>query len=525
VRKTQYILALLLLLFVSARSSAAESAPRRRVALSPLVWDKGDYVGSSLSKAAVETLAAAFGEQGNWEVVILEASVPGDRLTATARNGSYDYIIFGRISFSRGYQLQLSLYDFGERTIIANRSTAVQKSVEIFGMCDLMALSLVSDMTGSEGQEERIEYASLFGGGKGTPADPFRIRTADHLINVDQAPFAAFRLENDIDLTGIPWVPLSPLLGQFDGNGKTLMGLSMSGDPYRSSGLFSGLLPGGSIFNLTLDEVHLVASDSAGALAGYNHGEIRDVLVMGKVAGEYSTGGIVGYNEGVVERCRFQGEILGNLHSVGGIVGRNIGEITLCRFDGAVKNVGKRSRPKEDYAAGSLDGTYFDAGGVAGWNRGSILRCRASGSVKSVQHPAGGIVGQNNGTISECLFSGSVTAGPFDAGGISGYTALGGTIRNCLVMNAVIVSGDGAGGLCGGTDTGRIENSCTVGVRINAPRGDRFSPRRGNAVISRNREYRILSDLSGGKAEPVNGWDFQTVWILTPDGPDLRDLP
>lgn len=511
-----------ILFFIPSGFVAAQEV--RRVAISPLLWEKGDSVGPTLSQAAVETLSGAFASSGTWQVEILDKPVSSDRLTALARSEKYDYILFGRITSRRGYHLQLSLYDFSERTVTANRSSSVRRSVEIFGLCDRMALSLVSDMTGSGAPDERIDFSPLFGGGNGTAEKPFLIRNPDHLVNMDLAPHASFRLVADLDLTGIAWVPLSPFFGRLDGGGHTLSGLTLSGDPFRSGGLFSGILPGGEVTDLVFKEVKIRGADSAGALAGYNHGNVSAITVQGEVSGEYSTGGIVGHNEGEIVRCRFEGRVSGHLHSIGGIAGRNHGEITLCRFKGEIANDGTRSRPESDYIPGSLAGTQFDVGGIAGWNLGDISRCRAEGNLFTEKNPAGGIAGRNGGVVSDCLFTGRVEAKGSDAGGITGYNVPAGIVRRCLVIQSVIVSNGAAGGLSGGTERATVEDSSLAGVRIVSPAVSLYSPAHDGALIRHNRNI----DGNGEKPwmdKPFDGWDFDSVWEIHPKGPDLRQLP
>ena len=63
-----------------------------------------------------------------------------------------------------------------------------------------------------------------------------KIRTSDELISIKDAPKGKYILEEDIDLTGIDWVPFT-FNGILEGNGHEISNLKVSctGNAKRST--------------------------------------------------------------------------------------------------------------------------------------------------------------------------------------------------------------------------------------------------------------------------------------------------
>ena len=106
-------------------------------------------------------------------------------------------------------------------------------------------------------------------------------------------------LAADIDLTGQDWTPIQGYAGTFDGDGKTITGLNINQATGSNVGLFASIAEGGTVKNLTLDNVGITAGSNVGAIAGENRGTIENCSVSGSVTGlsvNSYVGGVAGRN-------------------------------------------------------------------------------------------------------------------------------------------------------------------------------------------------------------------------------------
>ena len=173
-------------------------------------------------------------------------------------------------------------------------------------------------------------------------------------------------LTGDINLTG-EWTPIGnyeqKYTGTFDGNGKTITGLTIDQKETSFLGLIGYLGSGGKVQNLTLENVNL--------------------------NGNWNVGGVVGYNNGTVTACTASGSINGK-ERVGGIVGCNyLGTVTACYN-----------------TSSTVNGSYLIGGVVGQNNKGIVTACyNASGSIYG-EVTVGGVVGDNyTGTVTACYWS------------------------------------------------------------------------------------------------------------------------
>ena len=108
-------------------------------------------------------------------------------------------------------------------------------------------------------------------------------------------------LAADIDLTGTEWTPIPGFAGTFDGNGKTITGLTINQPSTNNVGLFASIEDVGTVKNLKLDKVNVTANSNVGAIAGENRGTIENCSVSGSVTGlsdNSCVGGIAGWHYG-----------------------------------------------------------------------------------------------------------------------------------------------------------------------------------------------------------------------------------
>lgn len=249
-------------------------------------------------------------------------------------------------------------------------------------------------------------------------------------------------LTENINMAGKEWTPIPNYAGTFDGGGKTITGLTINKST-MNVGLFASIAEGGTVKNLTLDDVNITASSSnVGAIAGENRGIIENCSVSGSVTSSrmYSdcVGGIVGQNNGTITGCTVEGSVKAkDADSVGGIAGlHNNGSITDCHSSATVEGLsrvgGIAGKSNASITACSSTGDvtatknsldYSWAGGVVGEfsGRSQLIACYATGNVKGTGKHVGGVVGDNvyNAVIA-CYATGSVTGASGSTGGVVG---------------------------------------------------------------------------------------------------------
>ena len=260
--------------------------------------------------------------------------------------------------------------------------------------------------------------------GLGTREDPYLISDAWHLGAVAfHAGDAHYRLAASIDLSDIRWgVPVIPqFAGTFDGNDLAISGLCIVGGSYL--GFFGRVDSGAAINDLSIVDANIVSTGHyAGALAGYNDGDVKRCIVTGSVYGGDNVGGLVG--------ARWSGDMTGCYSDVavtggdctGGLIGRNGYCHRWCMGDGGTI--------RECCSRGNVSGNSA-TGGLTGFNVGLIENSYCTGDVEAVSS-IGGLVGVSGarseagyvlaatGKISNCYFAGRV-AGNEGAGGLIGF--------------------------------------------------------------------------------------------------------
>ena len=140
-----------------------------------------------------------------------------------------------------------------------------------------------------------------FAGGDGTPNNPYKIKTASHLLNISKHPDAYFILGDDIDMSDVVWIPCELATG-FDGNNHTIYNLTITENKSaEGQGMFTELGKRAYVKNLTLHNVicNLPYCDNVGAIAGKsNFATIENCHVIllkpNAIYGNNAVGGMVG---------------------------------------------------------------------------------------------------------------------------------------------------------------------------------------------------------------------------------------
>lgn len=311
-----------------------------------------------------------------------------------------------------------------------------------------------------------------------------QIATPTELDYVRYFPYHDFTLSNDIDMSGISFVPI-PEYGYaslpngvtapvFNGQNYTISNLTTS-----NGGLFSSVFHS-TVKNLKLDTV---TANGSGALAvGAQNATIsnitaNDVDVIGN--GQW-TGGLVGSatwvtfnNVHVTGQSTVDTPHINSNRNLGGLVGRIVDStITASSSSADISyaegNIGGlvgeivRSQVSDSHATGDISG-YLDAGGLVGTTEGgtsAISDSWASGKVTGYSR-VGGLVGfLKHGSVTGSYATGDVTGSYQNIGGLIGYHS--GVVSKSYATGDVRGQNQ-VGGLSGGLIGGNITKSYASG--------------------------------------------------------------
>ena len=247
---------------------------------------------------------------------------------------------------------------------------------------------------------------TIEGDGSYTVTTADGLKNVAKLVNEEGKTDINITLDTDLTLTG-EWTPIGtesqPYTGTFDGNGKTITGLTVTGSD-RYTGLLGFIK--GTVKNVVLTEINITSGTFVGGVAGWSFGgNIENCSVSDSVSGS-DVGGVVGYQQGgSITGCSSSATVKGTQRA-GGVAGATNSGATLTAC----------------YATGDVtvenDGTNNShAGGVVGYNGGGTLTaCYATGSVTgsgSGTIYVGGVTGSNNlGTLTACYHAKRNINGP-----------------------------------------------------------------------------------------------------------------
>ena len=266
----------------------------------------------------------------------------------------------------------------------------------------------------------------------------YTVTTADGLMNVAELVNGGktdinITLDTDLDLTGKEWTPIGnyekQYTGTFNGGGHTITGLTVTGsDQYV--GLFGHIGSGGTVKDVTLEEVKIESNNdmsAVGGVAGRSYGTLENCSVSDSVSGSGIAGGVVGYQSGgFLTECSSSATV-----NAGGVAGGVAGltdsgaTLTACYATG-------------DVTLESINSGGNFVGGVVGSNTSCTLKaCYAWGSVTgsgSGTIYVGGVTGTNDeGTLTACYHANGTVSGPAGTtGGVAG--------RNYKFFNAPVIT-------------------------------------------------------------------------------------
>ena len=268
--------------------------------------------------------------------------------------------------------------------------------------------------------------------GNGTEAEPFILKTADHLawfrdyVNVGKTSACA-KIADDVEeidmstvcheadaekqVAELSWTPIGSkkYQGTFDGNGKTIRNLFISSTSNEIG--FFGCAADCRIKNITFDNAKVKGNDncSTGILAGY-------------------AGSCVIENIKTTENCSVEGK-----EETGGIAGRANGNISNCENHAIVNG---------SYYGGGIVGICFDSGN-------SITSCANYGEITGTEDFVGGIIGYfGEGSLQNSANYGNIT-GDARVGNLIGYANIC-NINNVLGIGNITANHANCNGLLAG---------------------------------------------------------------------------
>ena len=350
--------------------------------------------------------------------------------------------------------------------------------------------------------------------GSGTKEDPWRIENAEQLAYLAQQVNNGtnyrgkhFLLVSDLDLSVKEWTPIgtysNSFWGGFDGGGRTITGMTITGKENKYVGLF------GACYNFT-------------APSSY----IKSVTVKrANISGHSFVGAIAGAGANISDCYSIENTIYAS-RCVGGVCGSLIGNISGCYNSSSVKG---NSTAGGIMGSASYEGT--DGNGVVQYcyNIGAVTVSQQDSSV-------GGITGAsaNRYDISNCLNCGKITGNGKNVGGIAGSTDSNymNFIGNCYYNSDLNNAGVGEGAsdkviplttsqLCGALPDGldsTIWKEGSVDTSTAKATQGRFGTATGTYI-----NLTKVADIKETKTAPVpvynyvttNGNDWDTYTLIT----------
>ena len=337
-----------------------------------------------------------------------------------------------------------SAYEFVTNSAIMPRygtsSTSVRLKLSTSGMVDGVTylLPLVVDKVAETDNWERSSTKMAYvlvkmayvapDAGTGVKGDPYNLYTAKDIKEMvgklEEGSTVYFRLMEDIDMTGIEWIPLNfsePYSKKvdFDGNGHTLSNFTCTAPEYPS---FFGVLVG-TCYNLTFKDAKVLSetAKACGVIGGYLGTKVGEQILPGECRNVHAQGEV---------KCTAK------VRGVGGLFGRiHYGKVYDSSFEGTV----------------TQEGGDTGTGGICGWLNGTLERCSVNAVVTSNANYTGGIFGYENTQadngvtlVKDCWSSGEIHCSQ-RVGGIAGGLIKEKTeVRNCY-------------------STMKIEGSCCLG--------------------------------------------------------------
>ena len=236
--------------------------------------------------------------------------------------------------------------------------------------------------------------------GSGTKEDPWRIENAEQLAYLAQQVNNGtnyrgkhFLLVSDLDLSVKEWTPIgtysNSFWGGFDGGGRTITGMTITGKENKYVGLFGACYnftaPSGYIKSVTVKRANISGHSFVGAIAGAGANISDCYSIENTIYASRCVGGVCGSLIGNISGCYNSSSVKGN-STAGGIMGSasyegrdgngvvqycyNIGAVTVSQQDSSVGGITGASANRYDISnclnCGKITGNGKNVGGIAG---------------------------------------------------------------------------------------------------------------------------------------------------------------
>lgn len=421
---------------------------------------------------------------------------------------------------------------------------------------------------------ERPSQAAVTFDGEGSTASPYQVSTVGQLQYVARTDQQAhYKQTADIDARGTDlWdgPGFRPIItpsgggfsGVYDGNGKSIRGLSIEG-PLSRAGLFEIVGSRGVVKNVSLENVDITA-ERAGGIAGDIVGSVSNVSVTGTVYANSEAGGIASrvsqsgsvsspsVDVRVTSRSQFAGGVTGTLSGSGEVINATVsGRVRGGSVVGGISGVVESdSRLRGTVCDATVSAATRSCGGIVGLvsGRGSVFVSLSQADVESTAQ-AGGVAGRVQSGRLRRVGSEGVVTGDTQVGGVVGRLAGGATD---IYSTGAVTGNRFVGGLFG-VVSGRVSRGYTVSP-VTPAEPDQLPEQvpLGGVVGSLSRNARLSSvywdgidseyisraiaptagdapsaavinvgegNLSGDEARTtLSGFDFETVWRIRDDG-------
>jgi hypothetical protein len=331
--------------------------------------------------------------------------------------------------------------------------------------------------------------------------------------------------------------------GIFEGNDFTIDSLFIQRPYQENIGLF-GVTDSGTVKNLKVENAKISGYRRVGSVVGTNSScELLNIHCSGDLLGDGLMGGLIGCNYGYISHCSADGVINGG-SALGGFVGINYKDINqsvsksiVSGYRGAIGGFAglshTYSKISNCHAAGQagMAPTTYGLGGFIGEQNGSaeIFRCSASGDVKGGHNiggfcgfnrtacsitessatgkvsgcyleNSGGFCGKNWGLISSC-YTRSDVSGRENIGGFVGYSSQ--TVKGSYAAGGLSGSNDELGGFS-------AAGSRNVSFSL-------WDIEKSGCTTSFLGKGLTTAYMKTKSTFTNKGWDFDSVWAISPD--------
>lgn len=420
-------------------------------------------------------------------------------------------------------------------------------------------------------------FAQFSGSGSGTSSDPYLIFNPiqlDQVRNFLGQSGVCFKLMADIDLTEFiadnypsdGWLPIgnssAEFQGTFDGNGKTISGLTINRVSTDYVGFF-GYISRATIKDLTVVAVSIRGKQYVGGIAGYAYkSNISLCEVEVNLTGTDKLGGVAGYaDDSNISFCEVEVNLTGTDY-LGGIAGYCESYSSSSTIQNCIATTTIQTAKTTNYCGGiagyckkanvynitisknhatcaiSTKGNYV--GGVVGYsnngysnnsssdNRTDITDNYAVGLIQAQQY-VGGVVGYTEGYYNNNSgnrsynyilrnYANAQVIGTTEVGGIVGYSSIT-NIKSNVALNKVVSGTSKVGRIYG---TFRSSYSSSIGTIGTSETNKALTT---TQLIVNDVVQSVSDDLQHGQSAGKSvllykasyqgiGWDFSSVWDM-----------